>query len=121
MFLASFGTYYIYYKCNSGDINIARTMGLSIIIISNILLVYVNSSSNELVYKSFNNLIKDKVMWGVNGGTIIGLLVIMYTPISGFLKLAPLGIKDFLIVIAVSIIAVMWYEIVKIFKKKKQR
>lgn len=121
MFLASFGTYYIYYKCNAGDINIARTMGLAIIIISNILLVYVNSSSNELAYKSFNNLIKDKVMWGVNGGTIIGLLVIMYTPISGFLKLAPLGIKDFLIVIAVSIIAVMWYEIVKIFKKKKQR
>ena len=119
MFLASFGTYYIYYKCNAGDINIARTMGLAIIIISNILLVYVNSSSNELAYKSFNNLIKDKVMWGVNGGTIIGLLVIMYTPISGFLKLAPLGIRDFLIVIAVSIIAVMWYEIVKIFKKKK--
>lgn len=121
MFLASFGTYYIYYKYNAGDINIARTMGLAIIIISNILLVYVNSSSNELAYKSFNNLIKDKVMWGVNGGTIIGLLVIMYTPISGFLKLAPLGIRDFLIVIAVSIIAVMWYEIVKIFKKKKQR
>ena len=60
-------------------------------------------------------------MWVVNGGTIIGLLVIMYTPISGFLKLAPLGIKDLIIVIAVSIIAVMWYEIVKIFKKKKER
>ena len=121
IFLASFGAYYIYYTCNCVDINIARSIGFSIIIISNILLVHVNSSNSEFVYKSFKNLIKDKVMWVVNGGTIIGLLVIMYTPISGLLKLAPLGIKDLLIVIAVSIIAVMWYEIVKIFKKKKQR
>lgn len=121
MFLASFGTYYIYYKCNAGDINIARTMGLSIIIISNILLVYVNTSNTEFAYQSFKSLMKDKVMWFVNGATIIGLLLIMYTPISGFLKLAPLGIKDLLIVIAISIVSIMWYEIVKIFKKKKQR
>lgn len=121
IFLASFGAYYIYYTCNCVDINIARSIGFSIIIISNILLVHVNSSNSEFVYKSFKNLIKDKIMWVVNGGTIIGLLVIMYTPISGLLKLAPLGIKDLIIVIAVSIIAVMWYEIVKIFKKKKER
>lgn len=121
MFLASFGAYYIYYKFNDGDINIARTIGLSIIIISNILLVYVNSSNTELAYQSFKILIKDKVMWAVNGGTVIGLLLIMYTPIAGFLKLAPLGIKELIIVISISIVAVMWYEIVKIFKKKKQR
>lgn len=121
MFLASFGTYYIYYKYNAGDINIARTMGLAIIIISNILLVYVNSSNTELAYQSFKKLIKDKVMWVVNGGTIIGLLLIMYTPISGFLKLAPLGIKELIIVIFISIIAVMWYEIVKVLRKQKQR
>ncbi|MFR9240576.1 MAG: cation-translocating P-type ATPase [Clostridium baratii] len=121
MFLASFGAYYIYYKFNDGDINIARTIGLSIIIISNILLVYVNSSNTELAYQSFKILIKDKVMWAVNGGTVIGLLLIMYTPIAGFLKLAPLGIKELIIVISISIVAVMWYEIVKILKKKKQR
>ena len=121
MFLASFGAYYIYYKFNDGDINIARTIGLAIIIISNILLVYVNSSNTEFAYQSFKILIKDKVMWAVNGGTVIGLLLIMYTPIAGFLKLAPLGIKELIIVISISIVAVMWYEIVKIFKKKKQR
>lgn len=121
MFLASFGAYYIYYKFNDGDINIARTIGLAIIIISNILLVYVNSSNTEFAYQSFKILIKDKVMWAVNGGTVIGLLLIMYTPIAGFLKLAPLGIKELIIVISISIVAVMWYEIVKILKKKKQR
>ncbi|KJU72656.1 cation-translocating P-type ATPase [Clostridium baratii] len=121
MFLASFGAYYIYYKFNDGDINIARTIGLAIIIISNILLVYVNSSNTEFAYQSFKILIKDKVMWAVNAGTVIGLLLIMYTPIAGFLKLAPLGIKELIIVISISIVAVMWYEIVKILKKKKQR
>ncbi|MEG2109540.1 MAG: cation-translocating P-type ATPase [Clostridium sp.] len=117
IFAASFGTYYIYLNNGYGDANIARTMGLSIIIISNILLVQVNSSNSEFAYKSLKNLVKDKVMWFVNGGAIAGLLIIMYTPIANFLKLAPLGFKELLIVIGAAFVAVMWYELVKFFKK----
>ncbi|MGL4569821.1 MAG: cation-translocating P-type ATPase [Clostridium sp.] len=117
IFAASFGTYYMYLNNSYGDANIARTMGLSIIIISNILLVQVNSSNSEFAYKSFENLVKDKVMWLVNGGAIAGLLIIMYTPIANFLKLAPLGFKELLIVIGAAFVAVMWYELVKLFKK----
>lgn len=121
LFAASFGTYYLYLKNNPDSANVARTMGLAIIMISNILLVQVNSSNTEYAYKTFKNMIKDKVMWAANGVTIAGLLIILYTPLSKFLYLSPLSIKQLLSVIGTSIVAVMWYEIVKLIKKIKTK
>ncbi|SDO70619.1 cation-translocating P-type ATPase [Clostridium gasigenes] len=116
LFAASFGTYYLYLKNNPDSASVARTMGLAIIMISNVLLVQVNSSNTEYAYKTFKNMIKDKVMWAANTATIAGLLVIVYTPLSKFLYLSPLSIKQLLTVIGTSIVAVMWYEIVKLVK-----
>lgn len=87
LFVASFGTYYYYLDLG---IELARSMGLAIIMISNLLLVQVNSSNSELAYKSIIKLRKDKVMWSVAIGTIVGLAIILYTPLSGFLGLVPL-------------------------------
>lgn len=121
IFVASFGAYYLFLRNNPNNADVARTIGLAIIMISNILLVQVNSSNTESVYKSFMKLRKDKVMIAVNGGTILALLAIIYTPISGFLKLAPLSVSELLYVVATAIIAVMWYEVVKFIKRRKIR
>ncbi|BCZ44673.1 ATPase [Clostridium gelidum] len=117
IFIASFGTYYLYLDNNINNATVARSMGLVIIFISNIILVQVNSSDTDLAYKSFMINIKDRVMWMVNIGTILGILLIVYTPISSFLKLTALSFNQLLIAIGISIIAVMWYEIVKIIKQ----
>ena len=97
-------------------------MGLTIILLANVLLVQVNSSNSEFAVKTFIKLIKDKVMWTVNLGTIIGLIVILYTPLCGFLKLAPLSLSQFILATGISVASVMWYELVKIIKciRKKQ-
>ena len=92
-------------------------MGLAIIMISNLLLVQVNSSDSELAYKTLIKLKKDKVMWAVGIGTILGLVIILYTPLSEFLELAPLGLSEMLKVCGISIVSILWYEGVKIFKK----
>ena len=114
LFAASFGAYYYYLD---SSIELARSMGLAIIMISNLLLVQVNSSDSELAYKTLIKLKKDKVMWAVGIGTILGLVIILYTPLSEFLELAPLGLSEILKVCGISLVSILWYEGVKIFKK----
>ena len=66
-------------------------MGLAIILLSNVLLVLVNSSNINFAFQTFIELIIDKVMWAVTGGTILGLMVIIYTPLSNILSLTALS------------------------------
>lgn len=118
MFAASFGIYYFTLKTN-GNAALARSMGIAVLIISNLLLVYVNSSDN-FALTTFITGFKNKIMMAVNGGIVAMLIVIIFTPLSGFLKLQTLTLKQFFICFAVSCVAVLWYEVVKIFKQKKQ-
>ena len=118
LFIASFGVYYIYLIKNQAAVEVARSMAISIIMISNLLLVQVNNSNKEYAYKSFIKLRKDKVMWSIIVATIVLIVVILYTPISSILKLAPLTIVDMLLVLLISVCSIMWYEIVKFFKNR---
>ena len=65
-------------------------------------------------------LAKDKIMWAVCIGTLAMIAVILYTPLSGFLKLAPLSAGQLLVSAAVALAAVLWYEIVKLVKRVKK-
>jgi Ca2+-transporting ATPase len=116
LFGASFGTYYYMLLNNTDNAPLARAMGLSIIVIGNLFLVLVNSSCHDFVYQSLKRLAKDKVMWMVLAGTITMLTVILYTPLSGFLKLTALAPGKLFTVIGIAAIAVFWYEIVKLIK-----
>ncbi len=126
IFAASFGTYYILLQQNPQNAEVARTMGLVIIIIANLFLVQVISSRYDYAIQSFIRLAKDKVMWIVNIGTIVGLLAILYTPLSNILKLTPLSLNELLLSAFIGAISVLWYEAVKVvnkgrFKKQMER
>ena len=92
-------------------------MGLAVIMISNILLVQVNSSDYDFAFQSIKRLARDKIMWLVSFATILGLSIIIYTPANSFLKLAPLTFKEIIIVLVIASISVLWYEVVKLIKK----
>ncbi|HEY5556456.1 cation-translocating P-type ATPase [Acetobacterium sp.] len=113
IFAASFGTYLLFLE--QGNAPLARTMGLAVIMLSNLVLVQVNSSDTDFAFQSFKRLINDKVMWAVNIGTIGGLFIILYTPITGFLKLYPLTVGQFLLAAGIAALSVFWYELVKLF------
>ncbi|PWM47480.1 MAG: HAD family hydrolase [Clostridiales bacterium] len=117
IFAASFGTYLTILNNNPDNAAIARSMGLAIIMLSNLFLVQVNSSQHDFAYRSVMRLAKDKVMWLAVIGTISMLLIILYTPLNGFLKLSPLSLSQFFLTVVIAAIAVLWYEIVKIFIK----
>ncbi len=121
VFAASFLTYMTVLQNTHNNAPLARTMGLAIILISNLLLVQVNSSQRDFAFQSIKRLIKDKVMWAITVGTIAGLLVILYTPLNSFLRLSPLDGLQFLTVVIISFVAVMWYEVVKLAMFIKSR
>ncbi|MEG1997057.1 MAG: cation-translocating P-type ATPase C-terminal domain-containing protein, partial [Clostridiales bacterium] len=117
IFAASFGMYYLTLAGDSGNAATARTMGLAVIMLANLFLVQVNSSDYDFACQCLRRLLKDKVMWSVNIGTIVGLLVIVYSPVASFLKLAPLSLGQLAQVVAVAAVAVLWYELVKAARK----
>jgi len=122
IFVAAFGAYIVYLQQQPDNAPLARTMGLTIMLLSNILLVQINSSNSEYAVKTFMRLAKDKVMSAVIVATLAGLLVMLYTPLCGFLKLAPLSLGQLGLAVVIALVAVLWYEFVKLYKVKlKQR
>ncbi len=119
IFAASFGSYlYLLPACGAP---VARAMGLSVIMLSNILLVQVNSSVNDSAWSSFKRLAGDKVMWISALATLALLLIVLYTPFGGYLKLAALSAPQFFAAAGISAAAVLWYEIVKLIRRKVTR
>lgn len=113
MFGASFGIYYMFLE--QGNPLLARTMGLVVIMVANLFLVQVNSSNTDFAVQSFKRLIDDKVMWAINIGTILGIFIILYTPLCNFLKLYPLTAEQLLLAIGIAFLSVAWYEGVKLY------
>jgi len=121
IFGTSFGTYLFFLKLYPYNPALARTMGLAIIILANLFLVQVNSSNFDSALQSMRRLAQDRVMWIVSVGTFAGLLLILYTPISNFLKLAPLSAGQFFLVVALAAGSVLWYELVKLINKVRRQ
>lgn len=117
VFAASFGAYFVTLGSNPDKAPAARAMGLVVIMLANLFLVQVNSSDRDFAYHSAIRLVKDPVMWAVNLGTIMLVAVILYTPFSSYLKLAPLNSRQMLLAISLAAVSVMWYELVKLVKK----
>jgi Cation transport ATPase len=121
IFAASFGAYYSELISGAASAPVARSMGLAVIMLANLFLVQTNSSDRDFAIKSFMRLKNDKVMWAVNFSTLALLGIILYTPVSTFLKLAPLSGMQALTVFVLAAASVLWYELVKLAKRIKNK
>lgn len=117
VFAASFVTYYTVLAGDPVNAPVARSMGLAIIMLANLFLVQVNSSGHDFAVQSFRRLVKDPIMWAVNVGTLALLAIILYTPLSAFLKLTALSAGQFCAVLGLAAASVLWYELVKLARK----
>ena len=118
IFLSSFITYYLLLN-NTGNAALARTMGLLIIVISNIFLVQEISSDYDYMITTFFKLIKDKVLIFITFAIIIVFMTIIYSPLNEIFKLHFLTFTQLLLVIIISFISVVWYDFVKLIKRNK--
>ncbi len=116
IFAASFCTYFSMLDGKAENAPAARAMGLVILMLSNLLLVQVNSSSYDFAFRSVRRLIKDKVMWAVNIFTLLGIFIVLYTPVNHLLKFEPLTCTQLLLSAGIAGAAVLWYEFVKLIR-----
>ncbi|MDF2907265.1 MAG: putative rane protein, partial [Herbinix sp.] len=116
IFLASFLLYYG--MMNQGhSVEAARTCGFVVLVFSSILLVLENCSESESIISILKRLKNEKGIWVINIIIIVGLLTMIYTPVHTKFGFAPLSISNMLITISLSLAAVVWYDIVKMFRK----
>ncbi|WP_283606788.1 cation-translocating P-type ATPase [Faecalispora anaeroviscerum] len=120
VFAASFGSYFAVLANDPANASVARSMGLAVIMLANLFLVQVNSSDHDSIFQSVRRLMKDRVMWTINLGTLALLGLILYTPLSGVLKLAPLPLPLLLVALGISAASVLWYELVKLKNRLKR-
>lgn len=119
IFAGSFSVYYtVLLKTN--NIELARTMGLGIIILANLILVFENSSDHDSIVLSIRRLVKDRVMWIVVLLTLMLMIATIYTPLREFVGFSRLTFNEMALVVVVATITTLWYEIVK-FIKRRQR
>ncbi|MGB8454963.1 MAG: cation-translocating P-type ATPase [Anaerocolumna sp.] len=116
IFLSSFGSYYYFLRIHPDSADLARTIGLSVLILSNLFLILVNASNNECAFQSLGQLRKEKGIVFVLSATLILLLLIIYSPLHAVLMLRHLNLMQFLYTVVISYIFVFWYELVKMIK-----
>ena len=116
VFAASFGSYVWMLAGKPANAPAARSMGLAVIMLANLFLVQVISSDRDPAYRSVKRLAGDWVMWAVNLGTLALLGIILYSPLSVYLKLAPLTGAQALAALGLAAASVLWIELVKLFK-----
>lgn len=117
IFIASFSIYL--FNLNTNDnVAVARTLGIVTIIIANIFLVQIIGSEYDSFLTSFNKLLKDKILVLIYLFTFLMLFIFIYSPINSILGLYSLTIPELLLTFLLGILSVIWYEIVKYFKRK---
>ena len=107
IFISSFGLYYFTNPYSSTQADLARTLGLSVIILSNFLLVQINVSLQDSFWKTVIRFFKDRVLRWINFAIIMGILIIIYTPLADFFHLVPLNGMQLVTVIIISLITAL--------------
>ncbi len=119
IFLAFFISYYCLIK-NGYDQDFALTFSFSVLVLSNIFLVYV-LQSNEIAIKNLIADLKDKTIVFINSIILIMLLLIIYVPfLNKIVGTTRLDIKHLILVVIISILATFSFDILKIKKAQNK-
>lgn len=118
IFLAVFLNYYYLLK-NGFSENYSRTVSFTILIISNIFMVYV-LMGNKFAWQNFLDSLKDKIMVLINIVVIIMLLLIIYLPIlNNLVSTLPLSFASLIYVIFISGAVTLIFDLLKLKSLKK--
>ena len=105
---------------NGANEAITLTMVFTALITANIMLTFVNRSFIHSIFETFkykNNLVP--IMIGITIG--ITLLLLFVPPFTKFFGFERLGLNQIGISVGIGMISVLWYEIVKFWKRNKNK
>jgi len=120
IFLVTFGAYVVLQKTN---VDVARTVALAVLILSNLTLVYVNYSEKASAFIGFFKVSRTKGLGWLIPAIIIALGLLIYLPaMNTIAQTAPLNPMQLALTLGLSLVAGGVWEVVKLakflFKKK---
>ena len=117
IFAAAFGSYYLLLPVGADH---ARTFFMTVLVLSNLFLVYVNRSEEDYAFSRGPAL--DRIACLVNLSVLAGLLIMSSVPAAAAAtKLRPLSLREFGCAFLVAAIATFWWEGVKFIKKQLRK
>lgn len=119
IFLAAFLPFHYIVDSNTSEL-FARSFSLITLVVANVVLVLVNRSNTEYLF----DIVKEKgnkTRLIINGLAFIIMFSVVYIPqLQPFFKTKALDFKSFTLAVILGFVASGWWEIVKVFKSKKQ-
>lgn len=83
---------------------------------ASLFLVYVNQSEKRFALADLFKF-KDKVIWYVNAGIIVILMLVIYTPVGqDSAGTVPLGLDALTVALGIAFVSTIWWEFVKLLK-----
>lgn len=117
MFLATFLSFHVLIDSGS-SVEYARSFSLIVLIIANVILVLVNRSNSEYLFKLFNKGQNSKRVL-INGVALIMLFAIIYIPfLQALFQTAFIGGDMLVLAITIGSVSTGWWELVKFAQNK---
>jgi len=108
-----------FYKGDPANEDSARTLSFATLVIANILLIVINLSGSRSLMKTLN--FKNKAFWFVLIGALFSLfLIIMVPPLQILFHFSAITFGDFVLAAFIGFIAVIWFKIIDLFKRKRR-
>ena len=107
------------YKIQTGaSEDVARAMGFSILIMTNLFLILTNRSWSMNILETFKD--KNPYLWFIVGGALTILLLALNVPfLQEIFKFGQLTFADFGLILFAAALSVFWFEIIKMLGKYK--
>lgn len=95
----------------------ARSFVFVSLVLANLMLIVINLSWSKNIYQILMSA--NKVLFIVVVGAILCLFAVLYVPFfADLFRLAPLGIKDFLLIGIVVFVSLAWFEVLKLLRNE---
>ena len=116
--VATFVLFIFAVKTGKSDFE-ARSFAFTALVIANLMLIAINLSWSKNIHKIL--LSANKILFIVLAGALVCLSAVLYIPFfTNLFHLAPLNLKDLLIITIVVFISLLWFEVLKLLKNKDQ-
>ena len=111
------GTFVLFYLTikSGGSESEARSVAFASLVLSNLMLITVNLSWDKNIDRIL--LSAGKIFYFVVGGAILSLMAVLYVPtMADLFHLAPLSLRNLVLVVLVVLASIIWFEALKFIK-----
>ena len=117
--LGVFGSYYFLVGVGYGA-SLALTFSFTVLILSNLLVVYTNINEHNLAIRNMVVSLKDKAVFLINLFIFLGLMAIIYVPfIQDLVGTTALSFSWFVASLLIAMVVTLWYDLIKVIRSDK--